>query len=206
MSSPGHVDAAVRMCDGTYKVISNRVEADGGGGRFGGGFGRRRRCVRRPTVQPHHGIDARSTYTDDGGGNANHLCDAVMRISMLKGVLALSRKVKASRPQNRKVFTSASPRRPPHPRFYLERDGGIWSGSHSSAKQRRHETPHERQADARSSLATPRGSDEVRERAIVASRCMRKAIAGSAMSLRGEEGHIDPIAASWGKCVGSPVP
>jgi hypothetical protein len=36
----------------------------------------------------------------------------------------------------------------------------------------------------------------VQERAIVASRCMRKAMAGSAMSLQGEEGHIDPIAAS----------
>jgi hypothetical protein len=73
------------------------------------------------------------------------------------------------------------------------------------SKQRRHETPHERQANARPSLATPQGSDEVWERAIVASRCLWKAIAGSAMSLRGEEGHIDPIAASWGECVDDSV-
>jgi hypothetical protein len=46
---------------------------------------------------------------------------------MLKGVLALSRKAKPLRPQSRKVFTSASPRRPPRPRFHLETDGGILS-------------------------------------------------------------------------------
>jgi hypothetical protein len=123
MFSRGHVDEAIRVCDGTYEVIPNSVEAHGGG-RFGGGLSRRRRWARSP-VQLHHGVDARSTYNNTKGGEANLLCDAGMQVSMLKGILALSREVQPLRPRSRKAFTSASPRRASRPRYYLDADGGI---------------------------------------------------------------------------------
>lgn len=64
----------------------------------------------------------------------------------------------------------------------------------------------ERQADANPSLAMLYGRQEVAEGAIVARRCMWYAMRGSARSLQGKASHIDPIAASWGKCVALELP